>query len=93
MSNGDHKRFVADVLRRVAANNPKYQLHADRAAGTAPLALPCIHQGSSAPPPPGRDVRKEWIHCDAGFGVVCKCLNCGCLCNESCPGYVAESDE
>lgn len=56
------------------------------------ISLPCFHKGVPKPPPEGRDVRKSWFECEAGKGIVCECLLCGCACNSSCDKYVEDSD-
>lgn len=51
-------------------------------------SLPCIHEGRPAPPPPGRDIRRRWLHCEAGKGVVSQCQ-----CNVRCDCYEADSPD
>lgn len=51
--------------------------------------LPCVHQGSPAPPPQGQPAGREYYVCEAGRGVVCKCV-----CNPSkCSLYTADRPE
>ncbi len=52
----------------------------------ARVSLPCIHQGRFQPPPVGADPRREWLACEAGKGVVCRCD-----CNDRCDRF--EPDE
>lgn len=57
-------------------------------AATPDTPLPaCLHLGGPAPPPPNRDVRKEWHRCGAGKGAVCRC-DCGPRCDQ----YEPEGD-
>lgn len=53
-----------------------------------PVNLPCIHEGRPSPPPPGKDPRKQWHHCEAGLGAVCRCE-----CNAKCIKYTPEEVE
>lgn len=53
-----------------------------------PINLPCIHEGRSVPPPAGQDVRKQWLHCEAGLGIVCRCQ-----CNARCHKYEPEEPD
>lgn len=50
--------------------------------------LPCIHEGQPCPPPPGRDVRRRWLHCESGKGVVSQCQ-----CNVRCDRYEADAPD
>lgn len=67
--------------------------HPDYEVARTRTPLQCVYEGRPHQPPEGRDARKMWFQCDAGKGVVCKCANCGCVCNESCDKYVADTDE
>lgn len=57
-----------------------------RAAQRLPLLMDgdCANRGRPSPPPPGGSAQKTWYHCDAGYGVVCRCT-----CSPLCRGYEA----
>src|SRR6185369_17950749 len=51
--------------------------------------LPCVHVGKPVPPPDGKDCRRRYYMCDAGYGVVC-----ACQCSPAkCDKYAADSAE
>jgi len=72
-----------EKIRRLIAGHPSLPV---KPAGTenqpvdaAPVAqrkgLPmCINAGSPAPPPNGKPTAKTFYNCDAGLGVVCRCM-------------------
>lgn len=85
-----HTVLLAEVRRIQRENGLDRQIPKK---DTIAIPLPCIHEGRPRQPPEGKDARKLWFECGVGKGVVCKCNNCGCVCNESCDKYVADTDD